>query len=286
MAGITVIPLQSTPQKPRWRRNRCATHALAFMEATFPNEPWGWKDPRNAITAPVWQEWMPELRFVICLRNPLDAAQSMVDRDKWTYLEGFESWYVYNERLLSGIPREHRIVTHYDTYFSEGAHEAEVARVAGFLGMTVSEEQIKTACSACNPALRHSFASLQDLYDAEPPPAVAAMYESMLEEAGPWLPEKSRSRQRASPHGRTVAALMRAESRERKCETQRRAREEENRLLTIRILALEEEMQVIRSALRKAEVDAAHWEVHAGQLHRKLEWWPHRLVEGMARRAG
>ena len=32
---------------------------------------WGWKDPRNSLTLPFWRRMVPDLRPVICLRNPL-----------------------------------------------------------------------------------------------------------------------------------------------------------------------------------------------------------------------
>src|ERR1044072_8272781 len=32
---------------------------------------WGWKDPRNSLTFPFWRRIVPELKLIICFRNPL-----------------------------------------------------------------------------------------------------------------------------------------------------------------------------------------------------------------------
>jgi hypothetical protein len=36
---------------------------------------WGWKDPRSSLTLPFWKRLIPDLKVVICLRNPLEVAQ-------------------------------------------------------------------------------------------------------------------------------------------------------------------------------------------------------------------
>src|SRR5919201_6241280 len=42
---------------------------------------WGWKDPRNSLTLPFWQDLLPGLKTIIVVRNPLEAAQSMPKRN-------------------------------------------------------------------------------------------------------------------------------------------------------------------------------------------------------------
>jgi hypothetical protein len=40
-------------------------------------EPWGWKDPRNTFTLPIWLELMPDARVVHVVRNGIDVANSL-----------------------------------------------------------------------------------------------------------------------------------------------------------------------------------------------------------------
>lgn len=44
--------------------------------------PWGWKDPRNTITLPVWLDVFPDARVVHIRRHGLDVAHSLTARNK------------------------------------------------------------------------------------------------------------------------------------------------------------------------------------------------------------
>ena len=38
---------------------------------------WGWKDPRNSLTLPFWKELLPNLKVVVCVRNPIEVIASL-----------------------------------------------------------------------------------------------------------------------------------------------------------------------------------------------------------------
>lgn len=46
----------------------------------LPDEPWGWKDPRNTLTLPLWIELFPRLRVVHVTRHGVDVAASLANR--------------------------------------------------------------------------------------------------------------------------------------------------------------------------------------------------------------
>src|SRR6185503_15617540 len=48
------------------------------LEAPLP--PFGWKDPRNTFTLPVWKQVFPNLRTIHILRHGVDAAASLARR--------------------------------------------------------------------------------------------------------------------------------------------------------------------------------------------------------------
>lgn len=52
-----------------------ATSILAQFEG---QEPWGWKDPRNALTLPFWKTLLPSMKVVVCVRHPAETASSLV----------------------------------------------------------------------------------------------------------------------------------------------------------------------------------------------------------------
>lgn len=44
--------------------------------------PWGWKDPRNTITLPLWLDLFPDARVIHIRRHGLDVAMSLVRRNR------------------------------------------------------------------------------------------------------------------------------------------------------------------------------------------------------------
>ncbi|MBW1636046.1 MAG: sulfotransferase [Deltaproteobacteria bacterium] len=46
------------------------------------NIPWGWKDPRNTFTLPLWLRIFPEARVLYIERHGVDAAHSLFVREK------------------------------------------------------------------------------------------------------------------------------------------------------------------------------------------------------------
>jgi hypothetical protein len=51
------------------------TRTLAALE-----EPWGWKDPRTTITLPFWLALFPDARVIHLVRNGIDVAESLYQR--------------------------------------------------------------------------------------------------------------------------------------------------------------------------------------------------------------
>ena len=66
------------------------------MEKDFAaSELWGWKNPRNCLTLPFWQRFLPPMRYLICLRNPLDVAASLERRDGFSLEKSVDLWLTY-----------------------------------------------------------------------------------------------------------------------------------------------------------------------------------------------
>jgi len=84
---------------------------------------WGWKDPRNSLTLPFWQQLFPRLKTLIMVRNPLEAAHSMRKRNGSSYSFGLRLWEIYNRRLIEAVNGDERLVTHYDLFFQEPEFE-------------------------------------------------------------------------------------------------------------------------------------------------------------------
>ena len=111
-----------------------ASNALAGLRE---NEHWGFKDPRTCLTAAFWLDLQPDLRFVICVRNPLEVALSLKRRNQNSYSLGLSLWEQYYSAVLDAVPSDRRIITHYDSYFSDPA--GELGRVCKFVGAKSSD---------------------------------------------------------------------------------------------------------------------------------------------------
>ena len=95
---------------------------------------WGWKDPRNSLTLPFWQDLLPGLKTIIVVRNPLEVAYSMRERNGTSFSLGLRLWEIYNRRLIEKANEQQLLVTHYDLFFDDA--ETELRRIAEFTGLS------------------------------------------------------------------------------------------------------------------------------------------------------
>ena len=147
---------------------------------------WGWKDPRNSLTFPFWQRLIPDLKIVICLRNPIEVSQSLVRRNQFSEIFSLNLWQTYNQRLMTSVAPTHRLITHYNTYFAEP--EAELHRLLEFMNIEVDNEAIREACQATLLSLRHNRATFGNLIEAGAPLDAVNLYLEMCKQAGqPYL---------------------------------------------------------------------------------------------------
>lgn len=144
---------------------------------------WGWKDPRSSLIIPFWQRLIPDLKFVVCVRNPLEVARSLFLRGDFNDPSQFRLWPDYYRQLLSATRPEQRLVTHYRSYFHDP--RAELTRVLNWLGLEVSDEAVAAACAHISDGKSHHHAGASELFDADAPDEVIGLYFSLCAEAGP-----------------------------------------------------------------------------------------------------
>jgi hypothetical protein len=154
--------------------------AKKLLKRLSKQDNWGWKDPRNSLTLPFWRVIVPELKVVVCLRNPLEVAHSLRKRGDLIGISLFQLWLTYYRELLSSLPPEKRIITHYESYFQDPT--AELQRVANQTGLEVSADVISRACAYISDDLRHQRSELDATNVSV---EVLAMYLKLCREAGP-----------------------------------------------------------------------------------------------------
>ncbi len=120
---------------------------------------WGWKDPRNTLTLPLWLSLFPDARILVLSRHGLDVAESLRQRtlfalSRWTptpgtpedrkitdssrccTLEGaFSLWAAYMRagELLQQMHTDQVLSVRYEDLLS--APEATTQRILSFCGL-------------------------------------------------------------------------------------------------------------------------------------------------------
>ncbi|NOX90061.1 MAG: glycosyltransferase [Calditrichaeota bacterium] len=127
-----------------------ASHlAEDFQDHSF----WGWKDPRNTLTFEFWESLVPNLKFILALRDPLEVAVSLHKRNGLSLINGLRLWFRYNELRKDRLNDPNVLVVHYDALLFQP--EKELRRILERFGIEVSEDTIQKALSAVRPDLRH-----------------------------------------------------------------------------------------------------------------------------------
>lgn len=103
-----------------------------LAESFGSHEVWGWKDPRNCLTLPFWQALIPDMRYVICLRNPVDVAASLHRRDGISFEVAVDLWLTYLVAALVNTAGHPRLLVAYESHFDDPLGVA--TRLAEFAG--------------------------------------------------------------------------------------------------------------------------------------------------------
>ena len=149
---------------------------------------WGWKDPRNSLTLPFWRELRPGLKTLIMVRNPLEVAHSMRERNGTSYSFGLRLWEIYNRRLAQAAGEKDRLVTHYDSFFKNA--ESELRRIVRFIGLPGTK--VAKAAVLITPRKRHIHFTIDQLIDAGVSPDVIELYRALIAEASAKKSKKAR----------------------------------------------------------------------------------------------
>jgi O-antigen biosynthesis protein len=140
---------------------------------------WGWKDPRNSLTLPFWQNVLPGLKTLIIVRNPLEVAYSMRERNGTSYSFGLRLWEIYNRRVIEAVGEKDWLVTHYDSFFKDA--ESELRRIARFVSLPDTE--VCNAAALVSGRRRHTHFTIDALIDAGASAEIIELYRALIAEA-------------------------------------------------------------------------------------------------------
>jgi len=132
--------------------------ALKFRGLMRINHSWGWKDPRNTYTLPIWLDIFPEARVIHIYRNGVDVVYSLREREaarpnklnnpwfscRCLSLEGaFALWAEYEQMSLTvtrDLPQNRVLHLRYEDFVTAPA--SGLHQIAEFLEIRFKHDRI------------------------------------------------------------------------------------------------------------------------------------------------
>ncbi|HWH91254.1 MAG TPA: sulfotransferase, partial [Candidatus Binatia bacterium] len=209
LGGAWDLPPKSNENLSDERLNPLRMKARLLIEGFPSAQIWGWKDPRNSLTLPFWEELLPGLKTLIIVRNPLEVAYSMGKRNGTSYAFGLRLWEIYNRRLIEAAGKHERLVTHYDLFFDNA--KKELRRIADFVGLP--DAKIHSAAELVATKRRHTHFAIDQLVDAGVSAEVVELYRALIAQASPARPKTLGAKSATDPKSAEIDLLPGAVSR-------------------------------------------------------------------------
>lgn len=144
---------------------------------------WGWKDPRNSLTLPLWIDLVPDLRVLVPVRHPSEIAASMEKRGYSSSIFGVNLTTTYSESLEADTVDVPTLYTHQAVYFLDPA--PEIQRIVSFCELAPTPVQIQESLETISVGLRHSTYVLSDLVRSDLPAKALLQYLKDCSKCGP-----------------------------------------------------------------------------------------------------
>jgi hypothetical protein len=124
------------------------TKATEIVQQEFDGaQLWCWKDPRASITIPFWQEILPNMKYVICLRDPLSVAKSLEKRNGLSIAKASQLWVSYVVSAFIHTNRAARTIICYESLC--GNFDRELKNLVKIIGTgeidPIKREQIQSS---------------------------------------------------------------------------------------------------------------------------------------------
>jgi len=236
------------PALPAGWEDRAAIEAVrqeARALVAARTEPWGWKDPRTSLTLAFWKRLLPDLKVVVCVRNPLEVSDSLRARGYTSERFGLALWEAYHRVLDEAVDPSFSVVTHYESVLADPG--AELDRLLAFTGLTASPAVRQAILAGAKPGARHQRRTSAQVESSGLAESGKRLYASLCARSGPVYAEARRreAQEPAVPPAGPPAP-------------ERRSPEDQLREVSAVLAARDEELASMRPVLvaRKEEVDS------------------------------
>jgi hypothetical protein len=167
---------------------------IELINLNFSNhKAWAWKDPRTAILLPIWKDVLDEmgiaLSVIFVIRNPIDVAKSLKNRDGFSYDKSFGIWLNQNLAALQAIFDLPHFFIHYDSVLDDW--DPQLKRCTSALNINWPKDELRLRVKMnefLQPDLRHSSSETMELKKANAHSLVVELYELLKKKAETSLP--------------------------------------------------------------------------------------------------
>ena len=166
--GWTAPKTNEFIQERRGYAEQAVRRIDTFFAERTDEEVWGWKDPRNTITLPVWLSIFPHALVVNVLRDGRSVALSLTDRDMLhpAFALGLWAHYVTRaEKNLEALPEARKFTIRFEDLVEDPA--SHVPALYEFAGCTSSEhlKVLTTDVDSTKAAARLDDPRIADMED-------------------------------------------------------------------------------------------------------------------------
>ena len=138
--------------------------AKSVLKTFSKHSQWGWKDPRTTVLLPFWKSLIPNLRFVICVRHPLEVAASLAKRDRIPIQKGVYLWNQYMQAAIRSTQGCPRLFSFYEDYFQNASREID--RLVEFCELKKLDD-MSVLHNSISTKLRHHSSETIDLLNQD-----------------------------------------------------------------------------------------------------------------------
>lgn len=136
-----------------WARQvaRAVCAELKDDAAARQRQAWGFKDPRTLVLGEFWNEVLPQARWMLTIRHPLEVAHSLVRRDGMTLsaaLALVETHFEHLDRLLARCPDRCVVVCYANFLVAPALLLGALARHGGMIAPRADVERAARSVSA------------------------------------------------------------------------------------------------------------------------------------------
>lgn len=113
---------------------------------------WGWKDPRTSLTIKLYHPFLENVKYIYCLRDESEVANSLYKRNKMPIEEGIKLKNIYDKRIeefLKNIAEDSYKSFYYEDIIKNP--EKNIEDLINFLGLKVTKKQKQEALELILP---------------------------------------------------------------------------------------------------------------------------------------